>query len=86
MKRIVALTAAALMSASSVTYAAMADWSDVDSDGDGTISQAEFIEANPDAAAQFASLDADGSGDLSEEEYKAGADATGSTGSSDSSK
>jgi hypothetical protein len=78
MKKIVALTAAALLSASSTAYAAMADWSAADADGDGKVTEAEFTTANPDAADQFAGLDADSSGNLSADEYKAGADATGS--------
>lgn len=79
MKKIVALTAAALLSASSVAYAAMADWSAADKDGDGKVTEAEFTEANPDAAAQFAAIDTDGSGDISADEYKAAAEMTGST-------
>ena len=45
-------------------------WNDVDTDGNGTISQAESA-ALPALASVFAEADADGDGELTPEEYRA---------------
>jgi len=58
-------------------------FADTDADGDGSVTEAEFVAARPDdvseeqAAAFFASLDTEGAGSLTEEQFTAGMEAQG---------
>ena len=70
MKKLLAVTALALIA--SVAYAQAPEFAVVDTDGDGALTLAEVKAALPDVDdAVLAAADADGSGTLSPEEYTA---------------
>lgn len=71
MKKILITAAALTIFAAAPALAAAPAFTEVDANGNGTISFEELAVVMPDTSqAQFASADMDGSGELSEDEYK----------------
>ncbi len=79
MRRTPFLVAAAFTTALMAHAGEMPDFSTFDTDGDGLISEGEFVSwktagdkaTEAEAVAKFAMLDSDGNGTLSEEEFEA---------------